>query len=84
MAMIVVNFFHSEWASAREINEDIAHKTKTELDANLRLFYTDDTATSYEKLGTMYQTAHQNDGFNALRLYCSKLNPACNAFFQFP
>ena len=25
----------------------------------------------------MYQTAHQNDGFNALRLYCSKLNPAC-------
>ena len=32
----------------------------------------------------MYQTAYQNDGFNALRLYCSKLNPACNAFFQFP
>ena len=25
----------------------------------------------------MYQTAHQNDGFNALRLYWSKLNPAC-------
>ena len=29
------------------------------------------------KLGRMYQTAHQNDGFNALRLCCSKLNPAC-------
>ena len=29
------------------------------------------------KHGTMYQTAHQNDGFNALRLYCSELNPAC-------
>ena len=26
--MIVVNFFHSEWASARGINGDIAHKTK--------------------------------------------------------
>ena len=44
----------------------------------------DDTATNYEKLGRMYQTHHQNDGFNALRLYSSKLNPACNAFFQFP
>ena len=67
MAMIVVNFCHSEWASARGINGDIAHKTKTELDANLRLFYTDETATNYEKLRTMYQTAHQNDWFNALR-----------------
>ena len=81
MAMAVVNVFHSEWASARGVNGDIAHKTKTELDANLRLFY---TATNYEKLGTMYQTAHQNNGFNAFRLYCSKLNPACNVFFQFP
>ena len=44
----------------------------------------DDTATNYEKLGRMYQTDHRNDGFNALRLYCSKLNPVCNAFFQFP
>ena len=31
--------FHSESASARRCNGDIAHKTKTELDANLRLFY---------------------------------------------
>ena len=32
----------------------------------------------------MYQTAHQNDGFNALRLYCGKLNPAslCYVWFQ--
>lgn len=37
--MIVVNFFHSEWASARGINGDIRQKTKAELDANLRLFY---------------------------------------------
>ena len=37
--MIVVNFFHSKWASARGINGDIGLKTKTELDANLRLFY---------------------------------------------
>ena len=29
-------------------------------------------------LGRMYQTAHQNDGFNAFRLCCcSELNPAC-------
>jgi len=39
--MIVVNFFHSEWALARRINGDIGHKTKTELDANLRLVYTE-------------------------------------------
>lgn len=39
--MIVVNFFHSEWASARGINGDTGHKTKTELDANLRLFHTE-------------------------------------------
>ena len=38
-AMLVVNYFHSESASARGCNGDIAHKTKTELDANLRLFY---------------------------------------------
>ena len=31
----------------------------------------DDTATNYEKFGRMYQTDHRNDGFNALRLYCS-------------
>ena len=29
------------------------------------------------KLGRIYQTSHQNDGFNALRLCCSKHNPAC-------
>ena len=31
----------------------------------------------HDQLGRMYQTAHHNDGFNALRLCCSKLNPAC-------
>jgi len=44
----------------------------------------DDTATNYEKLGRMYQRDHWNDGFNALRLYCTKLNPDCNVFFHFP
>lgn len=46
----------------------------------------DDTATNYEKLGRIYQyqADHRNGGYNALRLYCSKLNPDCNAFFQFP
>ena len=60
MAMIVVNFFHSELASARGINGDTAHKTKTELDANLRLFYTDDTATNYEKLNLEQCTRQLN------------------------
>ena len=36
------------------------------------------------KLGRMYQTAHQNDGYNALRLYCSKLNPACLCYDSKP
>ena len=42
----------------------------------------DDTATNYEKLGRMYQTDDRNNEFNALRLYNSKLNPVCNAFFS--
>ena len=36
------------------------------------------------KLGRMYQTAYQNDGFNALRLYCSKRNPACLCYDSKP
>ena len=36
------------------------------------------------KLGRMYLTAHQDDGFNALRLCCSKLNPACLCFDSKP
>ena len=36
------------------------------------------------KLGRMYQTAHKNNGFNALRLCCSKLNPACLCYDSKP
>ena len=36
------------------------------------------------KLGRMYQTAHQSDGFNALRLYCSNLSPACLCYDSKP
>ena len=36
------------------------------------------------KLRGMYQTAHQNDGFNALRLYCTKLNPTCMCYDSKP
>ena len=32
----------------------------------------------------MYQTAHQNDGFPALRLCCSKCNPACLCYDSKP
>jgi hypothetical protein len=40
---------------------------------------------SFEKDGRMYRTSDDpNDGFNALQLYISKLNPKCAAFFQFP
>ena len=35
-------------------------------------------------LGRMNQTAHQHDGFNALRLYCSKLDPACLCYDSKP
>lgn len=43
-----------------------------------------DTRKKYKKLGRIYQTDHPNDGFNALRLYCSKLHPARDDFFQYP
>ena len=36
------------------------------------------------KLGRMHQTAHQNDGFNALQLNCSKLHPACLCYDSKP
>ena len=36
------------------------------------------------KLGRTYQTAQQNDGFNALQLCCSKLNPACLCYDSKP
>ena len=39
---------------------------------------------SFEKEGRMYRTEAANDGHDALRLYISKLNPKCTAFFQFP
>ena len=42
-----------------------------------------DTAINYETVGRMYRTDNQSDGFNALRLYCSKPKRDCNAFFQF-
>ena len=32
----------------------------------------------------MYQTSHKNDGINALRLCCSKLNPACLCYDSKP
>ena len=35
-------FLHSEWASARGIDENIGGKTKEELNNNLRLFYAED------------------------------------------
>ncbi|KAK3749821.1 hypothetical protein QZH41_002554 [Actinostola sp. cb2023] len=39
---------------------------------------------SYEKFGRMYRTDDPNDGYDALCLYLTKLNPKCEAFFQFP
>jgi len=32
----------------------------------------------------MYETEELNDGFKALKLYLSKINPNCTAFFQYP
>ena len=44
-----------------------------------------DDTESYEKDGKLYRaTDDLTDGYNALELYISKLNPQCSAFFQFP
>ena len=39
---------------------------------------------STEKLIRMYETDEVNDGFKALKLYMSKLNPESESFFQYP
>ena len=39
---------------------------------------------SYQHMGRMYQTDEENDGYSALKLYLTKLNPACKALFQYP
>jgi hypothetical protein len=40
-----------------------------------------DDAESFEKEGRMYKASDDpSDGFNALQLYISKLNPNCSAF----
>ena len=39
---------------------------------------------SFEKLGRMYKTSSALDGYTALKVYLSKLNPDCSAFFQYP
>ena len=44
-----------------------------------------DDTESFEKDGRMYRaTDDLRDGYNALELYISRLNPQCPAFFQFP
>lgn len=39
---------------------------------------------SNEKTARMYETESETDGYTALKLYLSKLNPKCQALFQFP
>lgn len=39
---------------------------------------------SFESQGRMYKTTQENDGYTALKLYLSKLNPECEALFQYP
>ena len=39
---------------------------------------------STEKLARMYETDEVNDGYKALKLYMSKLNPETESFFQYP
>ena len=40
--------------------------------------------SSFEKTARMYETESENDGYRALSLYISKLNPKCEALFQQP
>lgn len=37
-----------------------------------------------EKYARMYETEDTNDGYKAMKLYLTKLNPKCEAFFQYP
>ena len=39
---------------------------------------------SSEKLARMHETPEENDGYKALKVYMAKLNPQCDAFFQYP
>lgn len=39
---------------------------------------------SFKHMGRMYKTPQQNDGYSALKLYISKLNPSCEALFPYP
>lgn len=39
---------------------------------------------SYEKMGRMYKTNSPTDGYTSLKLYLSKINPGCEALFQYP
>ena len=38
---------------------------------------------SSEKLARMYETLEENDGYKALKSHMAKLNPQCDAFFQY-
>ncbi|KAK3736577.1 hypothetical protein QZH41_012849 [Actinostola sp. cb2023] len=40
--------------------------------------------SSTEKYARMYETEDVNDGYKALELYISKLNPKCDSLFQYP
>lgn len=39
---------------------------------------------SFEKNGRMYKTNSQADGYSALEFFLTKLNPECDALFQYP
>lgn len=39
---------------------------------------------SFEKNGRMYRTNSQADGYTALEFFLTKLNPECDALFQYP
>ncbi|KAK3703830.1 hypothetical protein QZH41_002897 [Actinostola sp. cb2023] len=39
---------------------------------------------SYEKFGRMYKTNSTTDGFSSLKIYLEKINPHCQALFQYP
>lgn len=73
------------------------HCFKFEVDAAGRNFVTmaHDEATknhpgrasdipSTEKMARMYETPEENYGYKALNFYQTKLNPECDAFFQYP
>jgi len=94
---IVLYFCRRGREGQRGLSTESTESFKFEVDANGRSYATmahDEASknhpgglkdvSSTEKEARMYETEELIDGFKALKLYLSKINPNCTAFFQYP